>query len=89
MRYVSVFLLVVVAGCARPTFTNLGNGVAVPVETIERYATEHGLTRAQARWELRTKSDDDRIKTQASKHGISPEEAKRQIEHAARQGPSN
>lgn len=88
MRYLTLLLLVVVAGCARPTFTDLGNGVAVPVESIESYATDHGVSRAEARSQLRQKSDDDRVKEYAAKYGIPPNEAKRQIEHAASQQPN-
>ena len=89
MRYLTVLLLVVVAGCAGPTFTNLGNGVAVPAESIETYATEHGVTRAEARSQLRRQSDDNRIKEHAAKYGITEEQAKRQLEHAANQQPTN
>ena len=88
MKYAIVLLLVVVVGCVGPTFTDLGNGVAVPVESIDRYARKHGVTRAEARLELRKKSDDERVHEYASKYGITPEEAKRQIEHAASQQPS-
>ncbi len=89
MRYFTLPLLVVVAGCAGPTFTNLGNGVGVPAESIEKYATEHGVTRAEARSQLRKQSDDNRIQEHAAKYGISEEQAKRQIEHAANQQPTN
>ena len=89
MRYLTLPLLVVVAGCAGPTFTNLGNGVGVTAESIEKYATEHGVTRAEARSQLRKQSDDKRIKEHAAKYGITEEQAKRQIEHAANQQPTN
>lgn len=84
MRSITLLLLVVVSGCSGPTFTNLGNGVAVPSESIDRYANEHGITRAEARLKLREKSDDDRVKEHAAKHGISLEDAKQQIEDATR-----
>ena len=61
MRYLTLPLWVVVAGCAGPTFTNLGNGVGVPAESIEKCATEHGVTRAEARSQLRKQSDDTAI----------------------------
>lgn len=89
MRYLIVLLLNVVAGCAGPTFTDLGNGVAVPAESIERYATEHGVTRAEARLKLRKSSDDNRAKEHAAKCGIAEEQANRQIEHAANEQPTN
>jgi hypothetical protein len=84
-----MFLLAIVAGCARPTFTNLGNGVAVPVESIKNYATEHGVSHAAAAAQLRIESDDRRIKEHAAKFGITVEEAERQIEHAAPQEPGS
>ena len=63
MRFFSFF--VVSVGCGGPTFTNLGNGVGVPVETIERYAAEHGVSRAEARTQLRIQSEKRRSKEQA------------------------
>ena len=54
---------VVSVGCGGPTFTNLGNGVGVPVETIERYAAEHGVSRAEARTQLRIQSEKRRSKS--------------------------
>ena len=89
MQRLTVLFLVIVAGCARPTFTNLGNGVAVPVESIETYAAEHGVTSAEARSQLRKKSDYERIQEHAAEYGITEDEAKRQIQHAASQQLAN
>lgn len=83
MRYLGVVLFGVVIGCGGPTFTDLGNGVAVPLESIEKYASEHGVTRAEARAQLRIATDDRKTNDHAAKYGISDEEAKRQLEHAA------
>ena len=44
-------------GCQAPTFTDLGNGVAVPVETVEKYAAQRGVTRDQARAELKAQTE--------------------------------
>jgi diaminopimelate decarboxylase len=85
MRYLCVVLFGIVVGCGGSTFTNLGNGVAVPFESIDKYASEHGVTRAEARVQLRIESDNRRTNDHAVKYGISDEEAKRQLEHAANQ----
>ena len=85
MRCLCVVLFGIVVGCGGPTFTNLGNGVAVPFESIDKYASEHGVTHAEARAQLRIETDNRRINDHAAKHGISEEEAKRQLEHAANQ----
>lgn len=83
MKGLMLCLLTAVLGCSGRTFTNLGNGVGVPSESIDNYAKEHGVTPAQARAHFRSESDAQRIKDQATKFGISEEEAKRQLEHAA------
>lgn len=51
MRLLAVFLVatIFVFGCARPDFTNLGNGVGVPPEGIDEYAKAHSISRAEAR----------------------------------------
>jgi len=85
MRCLCVVLFGIVVGCGGPTFTNLGNGVAVPLESIDKYASEHGVTRAEARAQLRIETDNRRTNDHAAKYGISDEEAKRQLEHAANQ----
>ena len=85
MRYLCVVLFGIVVGCGGPTFTNLGNGVAVPLESIDEYASEHGVTRAEARVQLRIATDNRKTNDHAAKYGISDEEAKRQLEHAANQ----
>ncbi|MCP4639554.1 MAG: hypothetical protein GY851_03940, partial [bacterium] len=38
-------------------FTNLGNGVGVPSNSIDEYAEEHGITREQARVRMRQEID--------------------------------
>ena len=89
MRYLCVVLLGIVVGCGGPAFTNLGNGVGVPFESIDKYASEHGVTRAEARAQLRIESDNRRANDHAVKYGISNEEAKRQLEHATNQQGSD
>ena len=71
-------------GCGGPTFTNLGNGVGVPVETLNEYAQEHEVTRAEARVLLKAELDARRIQEHADTHGISEDETRRQLEHASR-----
>lgn len=74
--------LACLTGCGGPTFTNLGNSVAVPSESIEDYATVPGISRTEARTRLREASDRRRIAEHAETYGISQEEAKRQLDHA-------
>lgn len=47
-------LLIAVAflGCSGPRFTNLGNGVGVPSESIDNYAKANGLSRDEARQKM-------------------------------------
>ena len=78
------FAMVVLGGCRGPTFIDLGNGVGVPSESIDNYASAKGITRAEARVRLRVESDQQRIADHAKKYEISHEEAKKQLEHAGR-----
>ncbi len=89
MKYVALILFCIISGCSVPTFTNLGNGVAVPVNSIDKYASEHGVTHAEARAQLRSDSDNRRIKEHSARFGISEIEAKRQIEHSEKQQNGN
>ncbi len=75
------FVMIVFGGCGGPSFTNLGNGVAVPPETIGEYAELRGITRAEARARMREESDKQRISDHAKKYGVPLEEAKEQLEH--------
>lgn len=77
-----LILLAASVGCGGPVFTNLGNGAAVPAESIEKYAEEHGVTRAAAREQIRAEVDELRVKEHAEKYGVSEEEARRQLKHA-------
>ena len=63
---------------------NLGNGVAVPVETLNEYAQEHEVTRPEALALLKAESDVRRIQEHADTYGISEDEARRELEHASR-----
>jgi hypothetical protein len=72
----------VFASCGGPVFTNLGNGVAVPSETIDALSREKGISRAQARALLRERSEQRKIADHAEAYGISLNEAKEQIERA-------
>ena len=77
------FAMVLLVGCAGRTFTDLGNGVAVPSRSISDYAEANGLTHVEARARMRAESDRRRIAEHAEKYGVSTAEAKEQIEHAA------
>ncbi|MHB1037343.1 MAG: hypothetical protein ACYC35_22680 [Pirellulales bacterium] len=77
-RLASVLALVAAIGCTGPAFTNLGNGVGVPSESIDQYAKTHGITREEARARMRTESDAERAQELAAKHGTPVDEAKRQ-----------
>ena len=84
-RLTLMFLaMILLVGCAGRTFTDLGNGVGVPSGSIADYAEAHGLTHAEARTRMRDESDQQRIGEHAEKYGVSEDEAKEQIEHAAR-----
>ena len=76
--------LLSLVGCAGPTFADLGNGVAVPSQSIDEHAAANGLTRAQARMQMRRDSDDQRIADHAEKYGVSREEAEEQLGNAGR-----
>ncbi len=69
-------------GCTSRTFTDLGNGVGVPLSSIDEHAAENGLTRAQARAQMKQEFDQRRIAEHAERYGISPEEATIQLERA-------
>jgi hypothetical protein len=49
----AVCILIVFVGCSGPKFTDLGNGMGVPIESVDLYAKEHGVTREEARAQLR------------------------------------
>lgn len=60
---VRVVLLITVAfivGCSGPTFTNLGNGVGVPTESIDSYAKANGISRDEARQQMLEQSNEQR-----------------------------
>ena len=83
--YVCLFATLVLVGCGGRVFTNLGNDVAVPSETIDALTRERGITRAEARALLREESDKQRIAEHAETYGVSLDEAKEQLEHAGKQ----
>jgi hypothetical protein len=88
MRILVVALFAFAFGCNGPTFSNLGNGVGVPPESINAYAVEQDVAQAEARTRLRVDSDAQRIKEHAMKYGISEDEARRQLETARLQLPA-
>ncbi len=56
-------LLIAVAfifGCSGPTFTNLGNGVGVPTESIDSYAKGNGISRDEAKQRVLEESNQKR-----------------------------
>ena len=55
------FAMILVGGCGGSTFTNLGNGVGVPSDTIDDYAAANEITRGEARARLRKDFDQQRI----------------------------
>ena len=60
---VRLALLIAVAfifGCSGPTFTNLGNGVGVPRESIDRYAKANGISQDEARQRMLEESNQKR-----------------------------
>ena len=79
--HVYLLAMLVLVGCGGRMFTDLGNGVAVPSETIDTISRENGITHAQARSLLRTKSERKRIAEHAEEYEISFDEAKKQLEH--------
>lgn len=91
MTKLSVLLVCAIAGCGGPTFRNVGVGrnEAVPSESIDRYASEHGITKDEATIQLRAQIEASRIEDYAAKYGITEKEAKRQLEHAASTGNSD
>lgn len=74
--------LMIFAGCTGPAFANMGNGVGVPSASIDKYAAENGLTRDQARTQMRQDADQQRILEHAERYGITPEEGESQLDHA-------
>ncbi len=42
-------ILAVSLGCGGPTFTNIGNGVGVPSDHIDKVADENNITRDEAK----------------------------------------
>ena len=78
----AVSLLFAVLGCCGPTFTDLGNGVGVPSESIDKYAASHGISREEARAQMRVDSDTKRIQEHAEKYGLAYEQAQQQLQHA-------
>jgi len=63
-------------------FTNLGNGVGVPIESIREYATAQGITREEARIRMRAASDAERALEHAKKYGITIDDANRQLQYS-------
>ena len=47
-------------GCTGPTFTNLGNGVGVPTESIDSYAKANGISRDDAKKRMLDESNQKR-----------------------------
>ncbi len=76
------FATLVCGGCGSTHFTDLGNGVAVPSDTIGALAETNGLTDAQARAQLRAESEQRRVAEHAKTYGISLDESREQLEHA-------
>lgn len=89
MRYAIPLLLFIVPGCSGKAFTEVGNGMGVPVGTIENYAEEHGVSEAEARARLQTEARSRRVEDHAAKYGVTMEEARGQLEHAASQQAHN
>lgn len=73
-------------GCFSPpsgkVFTHLGNGAMVPRESIDDYASEHGVSRDEARARMKEEADQRRIQRHAEQFGVTLEEAKQQIEYS-------
>ena len=79
-----VFAMMFLGGCGGPIFTNLGNGVGVPPASIDDHATANGITGEEARARMLEDFEQQRIAEYAQEHGVSLEEAERQLKHAAR-----
>lgn len=79
MKYLLAIACGVVVGCGGPNFTNLGNGVAVPIESVDRYVIEHGVTRTEARARLRAELDQRRNQRQADDGLPKASDPRRQI----------
>lgn len=76
----AVLLATVLVGCAeRKVFVGLGNGNAVPRESIDQYVDAHGVTRDEARVRMAAEAYDQRIARHAEKYGVSRDEAERQL----------
>ncbi len=71
-------------GCNNRVHTHLGNGIAVPIESIDEYAAEHGVTRDEPRQRMREELGEQRIADHAQQYGISHDEARKQLEYADR-----
>jgi len=89
-----VLLLCGLAGCGGPKFRNvaIGRDFVITTDSIERYATKHGVSNAEAAEalaQLKSEFDHRRTKDHAAKYGISEEEAERQLRFAANEGNSD
>ncbi len=81
---VCLLVTLAVVGCRGPVFTDLGNGTAVQLEALDALAREKDITRDQAGALLRQQADQQKIAEHAETYGISLDEAKEQLEHAAK-----
>ncbi|MBX3432350.1 MAG: hypothetical protein KF847_03275 [Pirellulales bacterium] len=59
MHRMRLATVLVALGCARsaPTFTLVGDGIAVPTERVTAYSQSHGVTRDKARKALLAEID--------------------------------
>lgn len=78
----------ILGGCTRPAITSLGNGVSVPTKAVEEYATSHGITRAEARSQMRADVEAERVRAYAKGNGLTLEEAQRQLARDKLPSPS-
>ena len=79
--FVSIAALLL-AGCANRTFTDLGGGVGVPSESIDRYAETHGLSHEEARAAMREQLGQPGDTAYAEDYGVSIEPAHAPVEGA-------
>ena len=60
IRLALLIAVALIFGCSGPTFTNLGNGVGVPTESIDSYARAKGVSRNEARQRMLDESNQKR-----------------------------
>ena len=76
------FALVLFAGCANRTFTDLGGGVGVPSESIAEYAEAHGLSHDDARAIMRQDMGQSSDFIYAEDYDISIDDAHEPVKNA-------